>query len=258
MMRRFVCLGRVGVAVVVMVAWCQVIQAQPGERQRGGRRGGGPDFGIPPIILATADEVQDALKLSDEQNDRIEAIRDQLQDDARELFRGDRREFRQLRTDLQKLQHDATAKLDEVLDAEQQKRLMGIVIQVNGNRAVADPNVAKEIKINDEQKKQLAAVRDDAIESTRKAFSEVQEQGLSRDEMRTKMDAIRVDADKKVLAVLTAEQQKQLESLKGEPVEIDRAQFWRRGDFRGFGGGRGDRQRDRDKADGGESASMDQ
>jgi hypothetical protein len=51
------------------------------------------------------------------------------------------------------------------------------------------------------------------------------------------MQELRTESDKKLLAVLTSEQQAKLEELKGAPVEIDMSQF--RG--RGFGGGRGGR-----------------
>ena len=50
------------------------------------------------------------------------------------------------------------------------------------------------------------------------------------------------EAEKKLLAVLTSEQQAQLDALKGEPVEIDLSQL-RRGR-----GGEGRRGRDRERA----------
>ena len=43
--------------------------------------------------------------------------------------------------------------------------------------------------------------------------------------MRAKIDKLREDANKKLMAVLTSDQQAQLESLKGEKVEIDMSQL---------------------------------
>ena len=56
---------------------------------------------------------------------------------------------------------------------------------------------------------------------------ELRDQELSREEMTAKFQEIRAEGDKKLLAVLTSEQQTQYEALKGEPVEIDMSQFAR-------------------------------
>jgi hypothetical protein len=77
-----------------------------------------------------------------------------------------------------------------------------------------------------------------------KTFRELRE--LSGDERRAKFEELRSTADKKLLDVLTSEQQEKLNSLKGEKVDIDMSQLWRggRGGIEGRGGrGRGERER---------------
>ena len=124
----------------------------------------------------------------------------------------------------------------KILDAGQQKRLMGIAIQVNGAGAVVDPAVAKELNLTDDQKKQLAEVRQKNMEALRDAFQGGRDQGG-----REKIQELRDEANKKMMAVLTSDQQAQLESLKGDKVDIDMSQL------RGPGGpgGRGDGGRGR-------------
>jgi hypothetical protein len=107
----------------------------------------------------------------------------------------------------------------------------------------------------------LDEARESNMEAAREAFQDLRDQELSQEEMREKFQEIQQEGDKKLLAVLTSDQQAKLEQLKGEPVEIDRSQF--RG--RGFGGGRGGRggddgdggrrggRRNRDNADEAES-----
>ena len=129
-----------------------------------------------------------------------------------------------------------TTKIDEVLDDGQKKRLTGIMIQVNGASAVADPSVAKELNITDDQKSKLEDIRDNAREGMRELFSP----DLSREEREKKMTEYRDDINKQVLAVLTADQQAQLEAMKGEKVDIDMSQL-RPGGPGGFGGRGGDR-----------------
>lgn len=245
-MNRFLGRGWVGVvALAVVVAMAQLAEAQRDEGGRGRGRGGsgGRGFPISSVRLATADEVQAALKLTDVQKDQVEEINDQLRDDVRGIFQGGGG-FEEM----QKLNQEASAKLAAALDETQNKRLMGILVQVNGPNALAEPAVSKELNVTEEQQTKLADIRQSGMESFRDAFQEMQDQDVSREEMRAKFDELRAETDKKLLAVLTSEQQAQLEALKGEPVEIDMSQFRGRGGGGGFGGGgrRGDRGRDRD------------
>lgn len=226
------------VAVLAMFA----VMAQVAEAQReGGRRGGrggrfGRGFEITPIQLAAqSDEVQTALNLTEDQKTKIEEINDELRSARRDLIDdgGGGREERE------KLDAEAAAKLAEVLDETQTKRLMGIQIQVNGANSLFDAAIAKELSISEDQNDELSEVRDSNREAMQDAFAELRDEGVSfqDQEFRDKLQELRTDGDKKLLAVLTSEQQTKYEALKGEPVEVDRSQF--RGGRGGFGGGRG-------------------
>src|SRR5262245_34821629 len=145
------------VAAMVIVAMAsQMAMAQnEGRRGRGGRggQGGGMMMGpIPMTMLATVDTVQDALKLTDDQKEKVKAINDETRDAMRKEFESGGRPDREK---MRKLMDEATDKLNKVLDAGQQKRLMGVFVQVNGARAVMDPSVAKEIGVTDEQKDKI-------------------------------------------------------------------------------------------------------
>ncbi|MEX0610867.1 MAG: Spy/CpxP family protein refolding chaperone [Pirellulales bacterium] len=242
---------RTWLTVAAMVlALGQEAGAQRGEG-RSGR--GGRGFGVSPVrLVAESEEVQAALNITPEQKEKAIEISDQLREDTRGVFQQQRGNFREMRTEMEKLARDASAKLAEVLDAQQQKRLMGISVQVNGAAALGDPGMAKELSITEEQKAKLAEVREEVMRSMRDAFQEMRDQDLSREEMRAKLNELRADTDKKLLAVLTTEQQQRFEALKGEPVEIDLSQF--RGGFEGRGRRgeeeRGERGRDRDEQQG--------
>jgi Spy/CpxP family protein refolding chaperone len=227
-----------GMAIVVLMA--EVAQAQGGRRGRFGRGGFGRNIS-PVQLVAEADEVRAALNVTPEQEEKIETINDELRDARREAFGGGGGggggDFRAAMEEMEKLNQEASAKLAEVLEADQQKRLLGISIQVNGAAALSDPAVAKELSITDDQKTKLGEVRESNMEAAREAFRDLRDQDLSQDEMREKAREIQQEGDKKLLAVLNSDQQAKLEQLKGEPVEIDMSQF--RG--RGFGGGRGGR-----------------
>ena len=139
------------------------------------------------------------------------------------------------RDKMMEIANDTSKKINEVLDAGQQKRLVGILIQVNGAAAVADPAVAKELNITEDQKKKLQEVR----QGVRSELEKLRDDSVSREDRMKKIQDIQDDAHKKVMAVLTSDQQAQLESLKGEKVDIDMSQL------RGPGGPGGGRPGDR-------------
>jgi Spy/CpxP family protein refolding chaperone len=231
-MKRFSRTGWTVLAAVAMVAMlAQVSLAQQqGRRGRGGRDGGFGGGGgmMSGVRLATLEPVQKALNLTDDQKDKIKKINDDMRDELRKAF-GDGGGGREK---MQELNADASKKLNEVLDEGQQKRLMGVLIQVAGAAATADPAVAKELNITDDQKKKLDEARQSNAEAMREAFQGARDETGGRDAIREKMEKLREDSNKKLLAVLTSDQQAQLESLKGEKVEIDMSAL------RGPGGGR--------------------
>ena len=206
------------VAIVAMAAQMAVAQNEQGKRGRGGRAGGpgGPGGPMSLARLAMIPKVQEAVKITDEQKSKIEKINADSRKEMADASKGDRPDPEAMR----KMRESATDKLKEVLDADQQKRLMGILIQVQGSSAVMEPAIGKEIGLTDEQKQKLHEAFGPPPEGGRGGG------GQSFQERRAKME-------KEVTAVLTPEQQKKLESLKGEKVDIDMSAL------RGQGGGRG-------------------
>jgi Spy/CpxP family protein refolding chaperone len=223
-----------GLVIVAMVSQVALAQGQ-GRRGRGGPGGGGM-FGPPTAgRLLGAKEVQDALKLNDDQKTKIEKINEDSRAKVREAFQGGSPD----RDKMMEVAKETSEKINEVLDAGQQKRLVGIMIQVNGAAAVADPAVAKELNITEDQKKKLADVR----QGVRSELEKLRDDSGSREDRMKKVQEIQDDVNKKIVAELTSEQQAQLESLKGEKVDIDMSQLRGPG---GPGGGReGDRGRGR-------------
>jgi Spy/CpxP family protein refolding chaperone len=217
-----------GLVVVALVAQAAMAQNQAGRRGRGGPGGGGM-FGPPTAgRLLGAKEVQDALKLTEDQKTKIEKINEDSRGEVRKAFQdggGDRDK-------MMEIAKDTSNKINEVLDAGQQKRLVGIMIQVNGAAAIADPAVAKELNITDDQKKKLAEVR----QGVRSELEKLRDDNGSREDRAKKVQEIQDDVNKKILAELTSDQQAQLESLKGEKIDVSQL----RGPG-GPGGGRGER-----------------
>jgi len=128
------------------------------------------------------------------------------------------------------------AKLAEILLPNQIKRLNEIFVQVNGVRALEDEDIAKELGISEAQKAKLAEVRQANGEAMRnqgrEAFAGLDEAGRA-----AKFAEMRKESDAKLLAVLTPDQQKKFEEMKGKPFAMPE------GGGRGFGGPGGNRGR---------------
>jgi len=226
-----------------MLALCvgSVALAQPGRGGFGMRGGFGGGNNL--LYLAMNEAVQKEIEVVDDQKAEInklsEEIRGQRQQGERPNFREMSEEDRekyiaQMRERSAKEAKTANAKLEEILLEHQMKRLKEIALQQRGTSALTDPEVAKELKITDAQKKKLEEVSTANRESMGTRMRELF-QGGNREGIREKMQEMRKEADGKVLAVLTGEQKKKFEEMKGEAFEMPRRTFTRGGGRRGGG-----------------------
>ena len=115
---------------------------------------------------------------------------------------------------------EASAKLADILLPHQVKRLNEIYVQQAGMGALADEDVAKQLGISDAQKAKLAEVRQQNQEASGAAMREMFQGGGGgggdRDAIRAKFDELRKSGEAKVMAVLSADQQKKFEEMKGK------------------------------------------
>jgi hypothetical protein len=131
---------------------------------------------------------------------------------------------------------EEAARLAEVLLPHQVKRLNELFVQQNGVGALQDEEIAKELGISEAQKAKLAEVREANEAASRSLIGQLfQGGGRGGDEnTRAKLAEMRQVNDGKLLAVLTSDQQKKFEAMKGKPFEMPEDAFR-------FGGGRGGR-----------------
>lgn len=150
----------------------------------------------------------------------------------RQISDEDRARFREQAEARAKKEREELAK---ILKPDQLKRLNEIYLRVAGTAALNDSEVAKQLEISDEQKEKLGKVREEAMTSNREEMRELFQSG-DREKIQARMAEIRKATDEKILAVLTDEQKKKFEDMKGKPFELPE------GALRGaFGGGAGRR-----------------
>lgn len=209
------------------------------------------------MALLRIDEVRKELKVTEDQQELIRALGDELRDQRpdfdfnfREASEEERDAAAQKMAEWRaKQEKEAKATLATILKPEQYQRLMEISIQTQGASALADEDVAAKLKLSDDQKAKIAATIDENREKSREQMRELF--GRGRDgggrpdfsAMREKMETARAEADKRILAHLTEEQKAAFEAMQGAKFDLPEPQFGggRDRDGRGFGRGRGDR-----------------
>ena len=242
--------GFFAVTAIAVLFFVSPSFAQPPGPPPGGGFGGpggppGGPFGGGLLNLATRDEVQQELQLVDEQKEKLKGIADGMREKVREDMRGmfeqmrdlseeeRQTKFAEIRTKFETINSEMEKEVDKVLLPHQVERLKQIDLQTKikqrGASALTGGDLAKTLNLTDEQREKLE-----------KRAAEVQE------ELQAKIKELQVDARKKIIDVLTPEQQAQLEKLMGDQFDLpDQGP----GNFRGrFGrggsdGGRGGRER---------------
>jgi hypothetical protein len=238
---------------IAVVALAMIAASDTAWAQRGGRGGGPGGPGGPGGMrmpdrtlsmmygaLLNAPTVQKDIDLLDDQKAKIKEIGDKAGEAMKEVFSGmgdmrdlsDEERAKKQEEMMKKMraQGEKTTKaIEGVLLPDQLKRLRGIALQRMGLMALGDKTVQKDLKMKDEQVAKLKSIRDEAM----KKMGELFRPGADRDEMRKKGEAMRKEIEKKTLDVLTADQQKALEKMKGKKLTIPEKEMPRMG----FGGG---------------------
>ena len=176
-----------------------------------------PDIPGPGGLLFNPD-VKKELKLSDEQLGK-------LKDTLGKVMTKYKPEFdKHAKSPLSQEQAAKTSKAFEeenwkaitgVLDARQTKRFQQILWQLGGISALQDPDLQKELKLTDEQKKKVDAI----FTESGKKWQQLQNK---REKSREKYDTVVKEAEDKINGVLTDEQKTKLKELKGPKFEFSR------------------------------------
>lgn len=161
-------------------------------------------------------DIQKELKLSEEQ---VSKLRDAL-NKVMEKHRDDFAKLQQLPAEEQQkkmmaINEEHNKAVAGALDAKQWKRYKQIQWQLDPIGSLQDPDLQKELKVSDEQKKKIDGLFNDANKK-------VQEMMKSRETSREKYQNVVKDLEKKTNDVLTEEQQKNLKELKGPAFQFSR------------------------------------
>jgi len=210
--------------VVLGFALLSLANAQAAE----GRRGGGMMMRGSFLGLLGSEQVQQELKLSEEQKTKVQEVTQKLREEMKEQYAGlrdsqDREQARAKMTELsEQLDSKARTQLQDVLSREQMRRLYQIRTQVRG--AVASLNnsrTAERLQLTEEQKKKVAELDKTVQDKLSAAFSGLRDASADQRGARmAELGKIRRDADEQALGLLTAEQKEAFQKMQGEKFEL--------------------------------------
>lgn len=193
---------------------------------------------IPPsvqnIMMMRAEAVQKELNLNADQTKEIADVAARMQSEAMEIFSGlqdlNPEERQQEMPGLIKMMtekgKELQGKVDKILDAKQNARMKELSLQQRGPAAFEDEAILTALKITEDQKNKLIAIRDEAAAKQQEIMAAVAAGG-DRQAIGEKVRALQKELGEKALAVLTAEQNAAFEKMKG--VEFKFPQGGRRG-----------------------------
>lgn len=177
----------------------------------------------PPSVLGPTlsdPNVQKELKLSDDQisklKDALGKVMDKYKDDIANFQRMSPSEQQKK---IEEIRDGGKKAVAGILDAKQRKRYQQIEWQNAGIGALSDPDLQKELKLSDEQKKKLAGI---FSEAQKKAREMSQKPPATREEAQTRYEAFRKDLETKTNDVLNDEQKKNLKEMMGPPFKRER------------------------------------
>ncbi len=216
-----------GLAIIAgTLTWAAPAQAQGrGGGMMGMMRGGQLMSGI-----LTMKEVQEELGLSDEQIEKIagpaQEINDSMRADMRDIMAGggDQEEIADMVEEYRKEEQE----LIGLLDDQQKQRLQELNYQRMGLAMFMVAEVQSALKLSDDQVKSIDDVMATVQDRMRDAAMEARESG-DRSAMMAAIQKVQDETTKEITELLTEDQQKQAEEMKGKKFDFPQRQRGNRG-----------------------------
>jgi hypothetical protein len=207
----------IGKRIIVVAALAALVTTCFGQG-RGGF-GFGPRVGF---ALMRSPAVKTDLKLTDDQQTKVQDLSDKVMTKMRDLFQTDGRDFEKIQADSKPIMEDANKELNTILTADQQTRLKQIAVQLAGNSAAASmPEVQTELKLTDDQKSKIAAIQKTAADANAAVRAKMQNQEI---DFQAAGDAFRKNGEEvntEIGKVLTDDQKATLKKMGGDTFTPD-------------------------------------
>jgi Spy/CpxP family protein refolding chaperone len=173
-------------------------------------------------FIVSRDKVQEALKLTTEQKEKLQQHLGEVVPDAMQLFQkiqglkpDDRK--KELRAYRPKAQEKLATLLKGILSEGQCTRLRQLELQREGLR---NGEIWKDLQVTDEQRTQFMALMQQAQKETQLLLEKLKNGSAGKEEIQPKVIKVREDLEGKLEALLTDAQKKQWQEMLGKPMDL--------------------------------------
>lgn len=205
-----------------------ILAVSASAQRQGGMRMMGGGGAQPAWMLLARTDVQEDLKLTDDQKTKLDTMRDEMMASMRERFQrgggggnggggGERPSREVMQKQRVAMEKEVNDKLAAILTADQIKRVKEISVQMAGSSSVYREEIAKELAITEAQKTKLDELQTTMNRANRSLFEKVRNQEIDMESAQASMkknsDALNAEIDK----VLTSAQKDKLKAMGGSP-----------------------------------------
>ena len=168
------------------------------------------------LSLATFQEVQKELNLTSDDSEKIDDTLVNLGQDVGQAFQSANNDFGQLTLDITKLNVKYDGDYLKTLKPEQATRLKELFVQFSGAAVIVREDFAKDIALTDDQKAKAKQLQLDEGKKVGDLFQAGEDPTEMGPAMKKLQDQFKLD----LAALLTDDQKKKLEDMKGAKFEF--------------------------------------
>ena len=182
-----------------------------------------------PITLVRMPQVKAEIKLTDEQDAKIQEAFQNLSQKRRGLYAGlgkipaqeRAKKIAELQKKYQAQQNETYVAIKKSLKPEQVERLEQLAIQRQGVRALSTNEVVKKLKLTKEQQEKVATAFTKQTAQLRQLSLEMRNQQIDRNEYQEKRLEVQKAIEKKIMVeILTMAQQTRFDQMKGKAFDF--------------------------------------
>jgi hypothetical protein len=188
-----------------------------------------------PLQLIQSEQLKTELKITAEQSTKLKEVENDLRAKVTEKnasanlkgldAKAKEEKLKKIGEELNSETKASREKIATILKPDQIKRMKEVFLQVFGLGPLNYPDFQTELKLTAEQTKQIDSIKETMLAEMRAGWQvppdDPAKQATTLTENRKRLEGISKGANAKTLAVLTAEQKKTLETLKGASFKFN-------------------------------------
>jgi len=168
------------------------------------------------LTLSLFEEVKAELKTNTEFNGKVDGLLEKLQAEMQEVFQNANGDFSSIRPAMEKINAKYDEEVAKLLSADQVSRLKQLFIQFNGEAAIPNAAISKDLEITDDQKAKIKQAQDENGKKLMEGF----QNGDSPEDRQKNMVKLQDEFKATIGKLLTDDQRAKFKTMQGAKFEF--------------------------------------